>query len=41
MLTIPMALLVIALGLTLVHGITGKVPLWIPLLFVELALLVR
>lgn len=38
--TIPFTLTVIALGLTLVSGITGKVPLWIPLLLVCVALLV-
>lgn len=40
-LTIPFTLVVIALILTLVTGITGKVPLWIPVLFLCIALLVR
>jgi hypothetical protein len=35
-----MLLVVIAGALTLISGITGKVPLWIPLLLVEIALLV-
>jgi len=37
--TIPFTLIVIAFVLTLISGITGKVPLWIPLLLVCIAML--
>ncbi len=37
--TIPFTLIIIAFALTLVSGITGKVPLWIPLLLLCIALL--
>jgi hypothetical protein len=33
-------LILLAFGLTLVSGITGKVPLWIPVLLVTIAMLV-
>jgi hypothetical protein len=33
-------LIVIAFALTLVSGITGKVPLWIPVLLVTIAMLI-
>lgn len=39
-LTIPLTLIFIAFVLTLVSGITGKVPLWVPLLLVCIALIV-
>ena len=35
--TVPLSLIIIAFVLTLISGITGKVPLWIPLLLVEIA----
>jgi hypothetical protein len=34
MFTVPFILYAIAFALTLVSGITGKVPLWVPLLLV-------
>lgn len=41
-LTIPITLIAIAFVLTLAHGITaGKVPLWIPVLLICVAFLVR
>jgi hypothetical protein len=40
MLTIPFGLAVIAFVLTLISGITGKVPLWVPLLLVCIILMV-
>jgi hypothetical protein len=41
MLTSAYTLLVlIALGLTLIHGITGRVPLWIAVLLLSIALLI-
>ena len=40
MLTVPTVLILLAFGLTLLSGITGKVPLWIPVLLLCLALLV-
>ena len=33
-------LVLIAFGLTLVSGITGKVPLWIPVLLITIAMLI-
>ncbi len=38
--TIPFTLIAVATALTLVSGITGKVPLWIPLLLLCIAFLV-
>lgn len=32
-------LVLVSLALTLVSGITGRVPLWIPLLLIDVALL--
>lgn len=40
MITIQLSLVGIALVLTIVSGVWGKVPLWIPLLLVCIALLV-
>jgi hypothetical protein len=40
MLTITTLLALIALVLTLINGLTGKVPLWVAVLFVCLAMLV-
>ncbi|HET9304857.1 MAG TPA: hypothetical protein VFO46_02410 [Candidatus Sulfotelmatobacter sp.] len=37
---VPITLTVIALFLTLVHGITGKVPLWVAVLLLCIAMLV-
>jgi hypothetical protein len=37
-LTLPMTLLAVAFLLTLVHAITGKVPVWIPVLLIIIAL---
>lgn len=37
--TIPFILIIIAFALTLVSGITGKVPLWIPVLLLCIALM--
>ncbi len=37
--TIPLTLIVIAFVLTLLNGITGKVPLWIPVLLICIAFL--
>lgn len=39
--TIPLTLIVIALVLTLISGITGKVPLWIAVLILCIALIAR
>ena len=39
--TIPLTLVFIAFVLTLVSGITGKVPLWVPVLLLFIAMLVR
>ncbi len=39
-LTVATLLALIALALTLINGITGKVPLWVPVLIVCIALLV-
>jgi hypothetical protein len=39
--TLPISLLLVAFILTLVHACTGKVPVWIPLLLVIIALAVR
>lgn len=41
MLSIPVILIILALALCLVSGITGKVPLWISVLLICVALLVR
>lgn len=38
--TIQYILLLLSLALTLVSGITGKVPIWVPLLLLNIALLV-
>jgi len=38
--TIPLTLVFIAFVLTLVSGITGKVPLWVPVLLLCIAMLV-
>lgn len=38
--TIPLTLVVIAFVLTLINGITGKVPLWIAVLILCIAFLV-
>ena len=35
--TIPFTLIVIAFALTLINGITGKVPLWIAVLLICIA----
>jgi hypothetical protein len=37
--TIPFVLALIALALALVNGITGKVPLWIAVLLLSIAML--
>ena len=39
MLSVHSILILIAFGLTLVSGITGRVPLWIPTLLICIALL--
>lgn len=39
MITVPFILYLIAFALTLVSGITGKVPVWIPLLLVCIGLM--
>lgn len=39
-LTVQNSLILIALILTLVSGITGRVPVWIPMLLVCIALLI-
>lgn len=38
--TIPVVLILIAFFLTLISGITGKVPIWIPVLLLCVAALV-
>jgi hypothetical protein len=40
MLSVSMLLLLVAGLLTLVSGVTGKVPLWIPVLLIVIVLLV-
>lgn len=40
-LTIPLGLIFIAFILTLVHAITGKVPLWIAVLLICVAFIAR
>ena len=40
MISVTVLLVLIAMVLTMISGMTGKVPLWIPVLFVCLALLV-
>ena len=40
MLNVPFILYLIAFALTLVSGITAKVPLWIPLLLVTIGLMI-
>ena len=40
MLTIPFILVAIAFILTLINGITGKVPLWIAVLLLCIAMMV-
>lgn len=37
--TIPFTLIVIAFALTLISGITGKIPLWIAVLLICIAML--
>lgn len=37
--TIPFTLIVIAFALTLISGITGRIPLWIPVLLLCIALI--
>lgn len=37
-LSIPLVLTLIAFALTLVHGITGKIPLWIAVLLLCIAM---
>ena len=39
MLTIPFGLYLISLILTLISGISGKIPLWIPVLIVIIGLM--
>lgn len=39
--SVPVLLLILAGALAIVNGVTGKVPLWIPVLFIVIALLVR
>ena len=39
--SVPLILYLIAGGLTLAHGIWGKVPLWIPVLLICIGLVVR
>jgi hypothetical protein len=36
----PLVLAIIAFGLTLVNGINGKVPLWIPVLLATIAIII-
>jgi hypothetical protein len=33
-------LIVIAFGLTIIHGVNGKIPLWIPVLLAIIAMLI-
>lgn len=40
MITIPLTLVFIAFILTLVNGVTGKVPLWIAVLLLCIAMMV-
>lgn len=40
MITIQFTLIGIAFALTLISGITGRVPIWVPLLLVCIAMLV-
>ena len=40
MITIPLTLVFIAFVLTLVNGVTGKVPLWIAVLLLCIAMMV-
>lgn len=40
MLSVTGVLVLIAFGLTLVSGITGRVPLWIPVLLITIAMLI-
>lgn len=39
--TIPLTLIFIAFVLTLIHGMTGKVPLWIAVLLICIAFIAR
>lgn len=39
--TLPITLIGIAFLLTLIHACVGKVPLWIPVLLILIAMLVR
>lgn len=38
--TIPLTLIIIAFVLTLISGITGKVPLWIAVLLICIAMMI-
>ncbi len=38
-LSVHVVLVLIAFGLTLVSGITGRVPIWIPVLLITIAML--
>lgn len=40
MISVSLLLLLLALAFTLIHAVTGKVPLWIAVLFVCLVLLI-